>query len=201
VDDRPRSQHWPASPPLPAGADPTGTVFRGVVGPFERGVGPKLAGSSFRLTAEITVGAEPAEGVLYALGGRHGGYCWYLRDGELRLEVAQSSVQTQTVAAPARLEPGSHRLEVTVIADAALRGRATFVVDGEETASAPLDALLKRVPIGSGRTSIGWTGSSTVSGRVSAPDPFTGRIASVSVVTGDSLYPLAQELQAELRDQ
>ncbi len=117
VDTRARSARWPTRPPVPAGAEPGGCVYPGKGGPYERGVAPDIAGRSFRLEAEVDMrdGGTP-DGVLYAVGGVHGGYWWYLHDGELAFEVAQSSVTTQTIAVPATLSSGRHRLAVELAA-------------------------------------------------------------------------------------
>lgn len=184
VDIRSRAQRWPADPPPPAGSDPARATFHGPGGPYERGVAPRIAGRSFRMTADVVVGEEPARGVLYALGGAHGGYCWYLDGGEVRFEVALSSVQTQTVAAPAALTPGRHRLGVETVAGADLAGRVTLTLDGEAIGSGTVDRLLKRVPIGSGRTYIGRTVGAPVSGAFNPPFPFRGELRELVVLPG-----------------
>jgi len=202
VDIRPRSRRWPENPPLPAGSEPGASVFFGAVGPFERGVSPKLAGGSFRMTAVVTVPDEGARGVLYSLGGMHGGYCWHLRDGRLQFEAAQSSVHTETVSVPVSLAAGRHELSATVIAGEDLTGTVAFAVDGVPVGGGTVARLLKRMPIGSARTTVGYTASPTVSGAVPAPSHFTGTLHSVQVTTGDQIdLPLGPELQAELREQ
>jgi arylsulfatase len=184
VDNRPRSEHWPAHPPLPVGADPECTVFLGPGGPYERGVAPKLAGRSFRLDADVTV-PDAATGVLYTVGGLHGGYTWYLRDGVMLLEAASSSVRTRTVTATRPLPAGRYALVLQVASRPDLTGSVTFAVDGETCGGGELDRLLKRVPIGCGRTYLGRAAVGTVSGDVPPPAILTGTIHRLTATTGD----------------
>jgi arylsulfatase len=203
VDTRPRARRWPTRPPRPDGADPHRTAFLGAGGPYERGAAPQIAGRSFAIVADVEVGDEPAAGVLYAVGGRHGGYCWYL-DGEgLHLEAAVSSVQTETASMPLILAAGRHRLELRVVVDQDRHARVRFLVDGEDLGDTGLDAVMKRVPIGCGRTFVGSAPGGTVAGAFAPPYPFTGTIERLVVtpyVDSDG-RPLDEELAAELREQ
>lgn len=201
VDTRHRSQRWPSTPPRPAGADPRRTVFLGASGPFERGVAPKIAGQSFRIVVDVTVSDGGGDGgVIYSLGGVHGGYCWYLDGGYVCLEVSPSSVQSETVARPLHLEAGKHRLDLRVTAGNDLTADVEFVVDGRSVGGGHIGRLLKRVPIGSGRTCVGYAAIRTVSGAVEAPFPFQGKVHRVTVTTGDAPAP-EDEFEAEMRDQ
>ncbi|GAA0731275.1 arylsulfatase [Dactylosporangium roseum] len=210
VDNRARAERWPADPPAPPGSDPARARFHGPGGPYERGVAPRVAGRSFRMYAEVTIGDATApggrpRGVLYAVGGGHGGYCWYVQDGQIRFEVAQSSVQTETVAAPFVVAPGRHRLEVAVDAAADLSARIMFTVDGAAVGGGSVSRLLKRVPIGSGRTYVGHVMSSPVSGAFTAPNPFTGELHELVVLPGPpaGAAPAVQRetADAEMREQ
>jgi len=201
VDTRPRSRRWPVDPPRPRGIDPEATVFLGPGGPFERGVAPRVAGSSFRLRAEVVVEADP-EGCLIQVGGRHGGYCWYLRDGRIALEMSASSIQTRTHEAAFELVPGAHVLECRLAAGAADHGRLQVVVDDRVVIDAEVEGLLRRIPIGAGRTYVGRAGAATVSGRIAPPAEFTGQLTRLTVTLGDDRWTTEnEELSAEMRDQ
>lgn len=202
VDVRPRSQRWPSDPPRPVGTLAGRTVFRGPGGPFERGVSPRIAGTSFRLSAEIEVGGEPVGGALYQLGARHGGYCWYVRDGVMAFEVSPSSIETRTFSAPLDLGRGDHRLDLVVRAADSRSGVLTFLLDDEVLHSEPVTGLLKRVPVGSGRTHVGRAPAATASGVLPRPFDFTGLLHRLTVTVGDDAWmSLPEELQAEMRDQ
>ena len=201
VDTRPRAKRWPADPPRPRGVDPGSSVFHGAGGPFERGIAPRVAGSSFRLRAEVVVDG-PARGCLFQVGGRHGGYCWYLRDGRMAVEVASSSIQTATYEAVVDLEAGPHELEARLAVTGPDEGRLQLVVDGRVALDERVVGLLRRIPIGAGRTYVGRAGAETVSGSVTAPDPFTGDLRRLTVTVGDDRWTTeVEEQRAEMRDQ
>ena len=203
IDTRPRSKRWPANPPLPVGADRDVTVFVGRGGPHERGVAPRVAGRSFRIEAEVNVVERGcSHGVLYALGGVHGGYCWYILDDEMRLEVAQSSVQTQSVGAAVELPVGAHVLAVDVSAAPDLTGHVRFSVDGATIGGGHVSALLRRVPIGCGRTYVGHAPAATVTGAFRPPFEFEGVLERLTV----SAQPASPtggptEMAGEMREQ
>lgn len=203
IDTRARAQRW-STQPDPPGADPNRTTFLGPSGPYERGVGPKIAGRSFRLTAEITVPdhGEP-EGVLYALGGVHGGYTWYLKDGNVTFEVNLMSVRRYTVELPLDLTEGRHLLEMHVVADHALTGNVTFSLDGEQFGGGQIGQLLRLVPIGSGRTYVGYDDTPTVSDSYNAPFAYNGVLHRVTVTTSEPTRDQTwrEELAADLRAQ
>jgi len=203
VDNRQRALRWPENPPAPVGSNPSRTTFRGPGGPYERGVAPRVAGRSFRMTAEVVVGTGGASGVLYALGGGHGGYCWYLDEGELRFLVAQSSVQAETVAAPVTLDAGRHELTLAVAAAGDLSATVTFAVDGAEVGHGTVSRLLKRVPIGSGRTYVGQVVTTPFGAAFTPPFAFSGDLRELVVVPGPpaGATPSADTAAAEMREQ
>ncbi len=182
VDDRPRVQHWPSHVPLPSGADPTTTTFYGSSGPYERGVAPRIAGTSFRMAADLSCRDE-ADGVLYAQGGLHGGYCWFLRHGRMSLEVATSSIHTETVVADVPIPAGRHLLEVAVAAEAKLHGRVEFSLDGEVIGGGDVPRLVKRVPVSCGRAYVGYSAVQTVSRVFSPPHQLRGVLHRLTVTT------------------
>lgn len=203
VDNRQRAQRWPVDPPTAVGAIPDYAEFSGPGGPYERGVAPKIAGRSFRLIADVVVDeSTDRSGVLFSAGGHHGGYCWYLADDELRLEIARSSIDTETVAAPLRLDAGAHRLMVSVTAADDLSGEVELTADADVLVRRSVDRLLKRMPIGNGRTYVGYTAQPTVSGDVTAPARLTVDLRRLVATAGErATVDEGAELNAELREQ
>jgi arylsulfatase len=199
VDDRPRGQRWPRQVPLPRGADPVTAVFHGRSGPHERGAAPRIAGTSFSIEADLTC-TDDGAGVLYAQGGLHGGYCWFLEHGRMRFEIATSSIHTVTVDSDVPVPAGRHRLHVAVAATAQLRGRVTFFLDGDRIGDREVERLVKRVPVPCGRAYVGYAGAPTVSRAFSAPNPFQGELHRVTVVTGNAEVT-SEDFAAELREQ
>lgn len=181
IDTRHRSRRWPVDPPRPRGTSSAAeTVFHGASGPYERGVAPRVAGNSFRLEARVTVDGA-ARGVLYSVGGHHGGYCWYVTEDSMALEVASSSIDTETVSGPVRLGPGEHRLGVRLTRIGPTNAIVALTVDGRPIAEHRVDQVLHRFPIGCGRSWVGAAGAPTVSGRVVPPMEFTGRVHELRV--------------------
>jgi arylsulfatase len=199
IDDRPRGQRWPQQVPLPRGADPVVAVFHGRSGPHERGAAPRIAGTSFSLEADVSC-SDDGTGVLYAQGGLHGGYCWFLDRGRMRLEIATSSIHTVIVGSEIPIPAGRHRLQVTVAANAELGGRVRFSLDGDLIGGGDVDRLVKRVPVPCGRAYVGYAAVPTVSRSFSAPNPFRGELHRVTVVTGKVEVDSA-DFAAELREQ
>jgi arylsulfatase len=202
IDIRPRAQRWPANPPRPAGSVADRTVFFGSSGPYERGVTPRIAGRSFSIDAEIVVRDNAAQGVIYALGSVHGGYCWYVLDRRMVFEVASSSIESESVAVPIELDPGPHSVRVDVAADVDLSGHVSFSIDGRDLGGANVRKLLRRMPIGSARTRVGAANGSPVSGAFEAPFAFRGELRRVTVVPrGGHPDNARAEHEAEMRDQ
>jgi hypothetical protein len=109
---------------------------------------------------------------------------------------------------------GRHVLRLQVTSRPDLTGSVTFGVDAETWVGGELDRLLKRVPIGCGRTYLGYAPVTTVSGAVQVPARLTGTIHSVTAVTGDraaqdgggdeapgAVPTLQEEDEAEMREQ
>lgn len=195
IDTRTRRDRWP-NQPAPVGASGDARwVFDGLTGPYERGVAPKIAGRSFAVTAQVTTPETgKVEGVLYALGGGHGGYSWYIQDGRICFEVNLMSVARHVVAGPVELSPGAHTLELMVIVNDELSADVRQAVDGAEVAAGRITRLLKVAPIGSGRTQIGADSDPPVSPDYRAPFRFDGRLHRVEVqILGESVCSVADE--------
>ena len=203
VDDRPRRERWPVDPPPPEGADPRKTAFLGPGGPYEPSIAPRLSGRSFAIEAEVEVADDRARGVLYAFGGRHGGYCWYLDGGQVHLEAARASVDAETVSAPIALGPGTHTVALILESDADDQARVRFWLDGEPVAERQLRAMGRQPQAGSRRTHVGHAPYGTPARRFRPPFPFSGTIRRITVRldSTDNLGSLEEELAAELREQ
>jgi len=200
VDDRRRGDRWPVDPPSPEGAEPGQTTFFGRGGPYEPSIGPRLAGRPFVIEAEIECVDDRPSGVLYAFGGRHGGYCWYLDEGHVHLEAAPSSIVSETASAPLRLTSGRHTLAVAL---EKARGHVRFLLDGSVIGEEEIRGLGPQPQAGSRRTYIGHAPSGTPSGSFTPPYPFDGTIHRLTVVPGIASAPstVREQLAAELREQ
>ncbi len=203
IDERPRKQRFPAQVPLPLGADPDGATFPGPGGPYERGGAPRIAGRSFTLTADITVSDGPTEGVLYAFGGRHGGYAWYVDAGRLVFEVTRSPLSSETVSAELDLAPGPHRLTLTVATEPDRPVTVQLRRDDELLEQGTVTALVARMPVHAGRSHVGRAGDRTASRAFDPPFAFTQQLHSLSVRPGVTSEPPTEPavFAAEMREQ
>lgn len=201
VDTRHRTKRWPVDPPHALGAVPGVATFFGPGGPYERGVAPKVAGGSFTLSADVTVEAG-ASGVLYTVGGIHGGYCWYLSDGVMHFEAGQSSVHTQTGAADRPIPPGRHCLALVVQARPDLTGTVAFQLDDAWVGDFRISTLLKRVPVGCGRTYVGRAAVPTVAATFEPPFELTALLHRLTVRLHDAPKPPDEtDIAVEMREQ
>jgi len=91
------------------------------------------------LSAEVEVPDGGAEGILAALGDRHGGWACYLLDGRPTAAFALLD-GTIRVAAADPVSPGAHRVELRY--EPGREPRAVLAVDGADVAEAPLPGLL-----------------------------------------------------------
>jgi len=198
VNNKQRSKRQSAQEIRPAGARPDGAVFHGRSGPHENVVAPRIAGKSFSLVADLFVDTDTASGVLFMFGNRHGGYCLYLADGMPRFEVAPSSIESRTISSASRLQAGSHRIQVDVIADTGLRGTVRITADGASVAEGEV-RLLKTLP---GRTYIGYTEAPMVAETFDPPFEFDGVLSRLELITsGTALTGAKDEHRAEAREQ
>ena len=93
----------------------------------------------FELTARVVVPAGGAEGILAAIGDKHGGWAAYLLEGRLVATVAMLD-RTVRVAAQTPVPEGAHTLSVRY--EPGPEPRLVLAVDGDDVASGPLPGLL-----------------------------------------------------------
>jgi len=68
----------------------------------------------FTLTADVTIPAAPANGVILAYGGKEGGYTLYVKNGHATFEVNAYGNSTGKIVSPKPLAPGKTQIAVTV---------------------------------------------------------------------------------------
>lgn len=151
-------------------------------GPVHESQLPATIGG-FEVRADVVVPHDGAEGVLTALGDRHGGWAWYVVDGRPVATFALLDGAVR-VEAPDRLEPGSHALAVRY--HPGREPRASLAVDGTEVASTPLPGLfffpnLSTAGIG---MLVGRDRGFAVCDDYRPPFPFTGELLGVEMLSG-----------------
>ncbi|MDP2773402.1 MAG: arylsulfatase [Nocardioides sp.] len=160
---------------------PSRAVYAPGGGPVQESQLPAIMGG-FSLTARLAVPAGGAEGILTAIGDRHGGWAFYLLDGR---PVATFALLDQTVrvAADDPVAEGDH--EVVLRYEAGREARAVLAVDGADVAQQPLPGLLFFPNLSSAGTGllVGRDRGLAVSGDYRPPFVFTGHLEQVELAS------------------
>ena len=117
---------------------PDAATYRPGGGPVQVAQLPAAMGG-FTLTAYVEVPDGGAEGVVTALGDRHGGWAFYLLDGRPTATFALLDGPVR-VAAAEPVAAGAHVLEVRY--EPGPGARVVLAVDGSDVAEAPLPGLV-----------------------------------------------------------
>jgi arylsulfatase len=177
-------------PAWPAG---TSRTFRPGGGPVCDESVPLLWGG-FRVTAGVETGAEAAEGVVFALGDRFGGYALYVVEGRVFFTFARS-VDTLEVASPSVLEPGRHQLGVFyALGQNGAPGTMVLLVDEVDVDEIAVDGMLPlALQHGGAGLRLGSDSGFPVSSRYRPPAPFSGVVHQVRIDTPGALRPAPED--------
>ena len=161
---------------------PTTGVYAPGGGPVQDSQLPALMGG-FELTARVVVPEGGAEGIITALGDRHGGWASYLLDGRLVVTVAMLD-RTTRVAAPDPVPAGEHVLSVRY--EPGHHPRLVLAIDGADVVEAPLPGLLFFPNLGSSGAGmfVGRDRGIAVSQDYRPPFAFTGTLDQVELRSG-----------------
>lgn len=121
------------------------------------------------------MGADPAEGVIYARGSHNVGHSFFVHDGVLHFDYKALGTHHRA-SAPVRLDPGAHTLTARFERNGR-SGRLAIGVDGEDLAEVAIPRIVRM--LGSTGIDIGRDGLSPVVDDYAAPFPFTGTISRV----------------------
>jgi hypothetical protein len=146
-------------------------------------VAVNVRGRSHRVTAEVEIPPEGAEGVLLAQGSRLGGFTLFVQDGRLQYVHNYVGRAEHHLAADAPLEAGPHTLAFAFDSDGIFQGgRALLEVDGRVVARAEVDRFTPmRFSITDAGLTCGTDPGSSVTPRYPAPFAFTGTLHRVVV--------------------
>ncbi|MCB0894157.1 MAG: arylsulfatase [Nocardioidaceae bacterium] len=149
----------------------------------------------FELTAYVDVPAGGAEGIVTALGDRHGGWAFYLLEGRPVATFALLDGPVR-VAADAPVPPGAHVLGVRY--EPGSSARVVLSVDGADVAEAPLRGLVffpNLTTAGAGLL-VGRDRGIAVSDDYRPPFAFSGVLDRVELRSGD---PAARDRATEVQ--
>lgn len=148
------------------------------------GAAPDLKHKSHTITANVTIPAEGAEGMLLTQGGRFAGFGLFVKDGKLVYHYNLAGVERFTIESEGKLPTG----EVTL--------RAEYVTDADEAfAGATVSLFVNDRPVGKGRVEksipnrvtldetfdIGFDTGTPVMEGYEMPFDFSGKLKSVVV--------------------
>ena len=167
---------------------------------------PRLGGNAHHITAEIEVATNKPNGVIFAEGGRKGGFALFVKDGRVIYEGTPSSTTPETVPhvqiiARERLPQGKSVIEVAATrieaapgtpaaasrpelrrrrgALAALNGNQTYAIDLLINRKTVGSGEFTGVPLSGGLLTIGSNTGNPVSRDYVNPNPFNGVIERV----------------------
>ena len=160
------------------------------------GTQPLLLNASYRLVADVEVGEDGGNGMLFTQGGKFGGHGYYILKGKLVYTWNLLDLKRVRWEAPEKLAPGKHRIEFVFHYDGLGFGTFAFnslsgvgrsaegvlIVDGKEVARQKMEHT---IPI-----TLAWDesqdiGSDTLTGvddrDYLPPFTFTGKINRITL--------------------
>jgi arylsulfatase len=164
------------------------------------GSAPSILNKSFRVTADVTIPANGADGVLVTQGGRFNGWGLYLLDGKPVFHYNLVGVQRYNVAGPDKLSPGKHTVAIDFKYDGGGLGKgglATLLVDGKRVADAKFARTIPFRISADETLDIGEDTGTPVSEDYHVPFKFTGTIAKIVILLGDEKIAAADEKAIE----
>ena len=187
--------------------------------------GPHLGGSAHHITAEVEIGTNKPNGVIFSEGGRKGGFALFVKDGLVIYEGTPSSTSPTTVPhtqiiSSERLPQGksvievvANRIEVAPGTPAAepgpvvgggqglqarLNGNQVFAIDLLINGQKVGSGKFTGVPLGGGLLTIGSSAVSPVSRDYFDPNPFNGVINQVVFINTPSAEQPAASATSDL---
>jgi arylsulfatase len=189
-----RNNAYPTAPlrqPLksPAMGKETFTYREGVVRLPLRSA-PVLSGRSHVFTADVDIPASGAEGVIFAEGGRYGGFSLYVKDGKLSYENNAQGRAHEIIQSAEKLPAGRVRIVYEFAASGANDKSTTFgagprdghgklSVNGREVGERDISSF-GAFPLGE-TFDVGRDLGSPVSNAYETPFPFTARIDKITL--------------------
>jgi arylsulfatase len=171
------------------------TLIRGTSQLFFPGMGRlsensvvSIKNRSFSVTAEVTVPAAGAEGVIIAQGGRFGGWAMYAKGGVLTFVYNLLGIQWFTITAQSQIPSGTHQVRARFEYDAGGLGKGgdvTLYHDGITVGGGRVAATQPMIFSADETTDIGYESGTTVTPDYRAgTSRFNGRISWVQIDLG-----------------
>ena len=164
------------------------------------GSAPSILNKSFRVTANVSIPSNGADGVIVTQGGRFNGWGLYLLDGKPVFHYNLVGVQRYNVAGPDKLSPGAHTVVLDFKYDGAGVGKggiATLSVDGKKINQVTFARTIPFRISADETLDIGEDTGTPVSEDYHIPFKFTGTIAKVVILLGDEKITEADQKAME----
>jgi arylsulfatase A-like enzyme len=160
------------------------TVFEGMVGMSEN-VFINLKNQSHTITAEVTIPAGGAKGVILAQAGRFGGWSLYLKDGKPTYTYNFLGLKRFTVASKTALPGGKATIRFEFAYDGGGLGKGgvgTILVNGQKVADGRIDVTQAMLFSADEGADVGEDGETPVVEDYGVPAPyqFTGHIEKIT---------------------
>ncbi|WP_226531974.1 arylsulfatase [Microbacterium paraoxydans] len=169
--------------PSLTGGRKSATYYPGMIGLPDAACLPML-NKSWRITADVDIPTEGAEGMIVTHGGLEGGYGLYLRDGKPTFVYNFLALDRPTFAAEEPLAAGSRQIVVDFRYDGGGVGKGGAVslsVDGRVVAEGRMERSIPAQLSLSEGLDIGMDVGSPVDFTYQLPFVFTGRIEKVTI--------------------
>jgi arylsulfatase len=153
-------------------------------------VAARLYNRSHQITAELTVGEHPVDGVLVSQGNVLGGWVLFVCDGAVSYVHNYVGLAEHRLTAPLSISPGRHTLAFRFTRTDDHTGVGSLAVDGDVVATgeiAPFTPM--RFSLTGAGVTLGYSGRSPVCDDVVPPARFTGHLHRV-VINVDGESPL-----------
>lgn len=148
------------------------------------GSAPNMTNCSFSITADATIPADNASGMLFAQGGRFGGHALYLLDGSLAYHYNLLGTARYCLTSREKISTGRHQLSVDFETDGGGYGKggtATLRLDGAVVETGRLDRTVPWFMCYTEGLNIGIDTGTPVCEDYRVPFAFTGTLHTVKV--------------------
>jgi arylsulfatase len=178
-------------------------VYYPFAGPVPEEAAVNVRNRSHRITAQVDVPDDGAEGVLLAQGSILGGYVLFVLDGRLHYVHNFVGFEQHRLTSAAELDPGARALQFRFDKTGEHRGLGTLAVDGETVATGDIPRFTPtRFSITDDGLTCGYDLGMPVVDDYRSPFRFTGRLHRVTVdVDGEPFTDPVAEADLSLRAQ
>jgi arylsulfatase A-like enzyme len=121
-------------------------TYTGPISRIVKQLAPPIERGNVMVTADITLATSTETGPIFALGGRHGGFALYLKDGHPKFILRDLAGKTVELAAARGLSSGPQRLVLDIGPSSAVGHTISIASDGqilaEELITMPIPAMV-----------------------------------------------------------